>query len=153
MPAIGLAVAAHSQAHSAELQWQHLQSQYRELGQLQSAYEAGHHSPLRRLLAKRVAAAAAEDEDEEGLDDSFDDDVDLDDSTAAGRLTLVSTYVLSQCNIVATMTVHRQPRGSTLASFFSRLYNRCGRLHTRGKLLVEVPLPFTKQGLLSEARY
>ena len=77
----GLAAAAHPQAHSAEVQWQHLQSQYRELEHLQSAHEAGHHSPLRRLLAKKAAAAAAEDDDE---DDSYEDDMDLDEPMAAG---------------------------------------------------------------------
>ena len=86
MPATGLVLAAHSQTHSAELRWQHPESQYRELGQLQSAQEGGHHGPLRRLLAKKAAAAAAAaDEEDEGADDSYDDDMDLDEPMAAGR--------------------------------------------------------------------
>ena len=89
LPVTGLAVVAHSQSHSAELQWQHLQSQYRELDLLQTTKEAGHRSPLRRLLAKK-AAAAADDEDEEGADDSYEDEIDLDEPMAAGRPFLLS---------------------------------------------------------------
>lgn len=90
MAATGLAAAAHPRAHSAELQWQHLQSQYRELEHLQSAHEAGNHSPLRRLLAKKAAAAAAEDDDE----DSYEDDMDLDEPMAAGTNSPLSTFTL-----------------------------------------------------------
>ena len=83
-------MAVHSQSHSAELQWQHLQSQYREPDLLQGAQEAGHHSPLRRLLAKKTAAAAADDEDDEVADDSYEDEMDLDEPMAAGRPFLLS---------------------------------------------------------------
>ena len=82
LPATGLVLSAHSHTHSAELQWQHLQSQDRELEHLHSAQEVGHHSPVRRLLAKKAAAA---DKDDDGADDSYDDEMDLDEPMAAGR--------------------------------------------------------------------
>ncbi len=85
-------MAVHSQAHSAELQWQHLQSQYRELDHLQSSHEGGHHSSLRRLLAKKAAAAAAEDEDDEGAEDVYDDD--LDEPMAAGKPFVLPAFKL-----------------------------------------------------------
>ncbi len=58
-------------------------------------------SPLRRLLARSAAAVAASDEDEAAADESYEDDLDLDEPMAAGKLFHVLT--ISPYLVLATI--------------------------------------------------
>lgn len=55
--------------------------------------KAGYLSPLRRLLSRSAAAVAATDEEDATADESYDDDLDIDEPLAAGKLSLCACHL------------------------------------------------------------